>query len=180
MRARRPPGAGLQQLKWVTRVTPILPQLPQVHIRPAVAADAAACIQLRGQTRQNAFTPEALASLGITETSWAAGTARGDWAGRVAHAGGPLVGFCFGDLHSGELLVLALRPDHEGQGLGRELLQQVVGLLRAAGHDQPFLACSADPASRSHGFYRHLGWRSTGRFDANGDEWLVLGDAVPR
>ena len=46
------------------------------------------------------------------------------------------------------------------------------GDLAALGHQRLFLGCSADPQSRSYGFYRHLGWRSTGEFDAHGDEIL--------
>ncbi len=79
--------------------------MPVVY-RPAVPADAAACIDLRGRTRENAFSAEQLAALGITVKSWAAGIAQG--------------GF------------------------------------------------------RSHGFYRHLGWRPTGEIDDLGDEVLEL------
>jgi hypothetical protein len=35
-----------------------------------------------------------------------------------------------------------------------------------------FLGCAADPAVRSYGFYRHLGWRSTSTFNEAGDEVL--------
>lgn len=37
-----------------------------------------------------------------------------------------------------------------------------------------FLGCSTDPASRSYGFYRHLGWTPTGTLDDAGDEILTL------
>jgi GNAT superfamily N-acetyltransferase len=75
--------------------------------------------------------------------------------------------------------VLALLPAHEGQGVGRQLLARVVDRLLAAGHGRLFLGCSADPASRSHGFYRHLGWRSTGSVDAHGDEVLEYAAGAP-
>jgi len=65
-------------------------------------------------------------------------------------------------------------PGHEGRGIGKHLLDRVVGLLADAGHWRMFLGCSADPRSRSHGFYRHLGWVSTGTFDRAGDEVLEL------
>ena len=68
--------------------------------------------------------------------------------------------------------MLALLPQAEGQGLGRELLHRVVADLRAAGFSRVFLGCSTDPQCRSYGFYRHLGWRSTGCLDHAGDEVL--------
>ena len=91
---------------------------------------------------------------------------------------GELVGYCFGDRRSGEVVVLALLPAWEGQGLGARLLSLVVDGLRSEGFERLFLGCSADPASRSHGFYRHLGWRPTGERDGHGDEVLEL--RVPR
>ena len=44
--------------------------------------------------------------------------------------------------------------------------------LRAQGHQRLFLGCSSDPASRSYGFYRYLGWTATGETDKYGDDVL--------
>lgn len=142
--------------------------------RPAYPADAEACVALRGQTRQNAVSRERLAELGITPASWAEDTRSGRLPGHVCVNGEQLVGYCFGDAASGEIVVLALLPDYEGRGIGRHLLGLMVQTLRAAGHQRLFLGCARDPATRSHGFYRHLGWRPTGEFDALGDEVLEL------
>jgi GNAT superfamily N-acetyltransferase len=65
-------------------------------------------------------------------------------------------------------------PDHEGQGIGKRLLNAVVADFHHHGHTRLFLGCSSNPASRSHGFYRHLGWVATGQVDALGDEVLEL------
>jgi GNAT superfamily N-acetyltransferase len=140
--------------------------------RPATADDVPRCIVVRGMTRQNAVSVERLASYGITAASWGDAVRQGRHAGFVGLHRGEIAGYCFGDIATGEVLVLALLPEHEGQGAGRALLAQVVDRLLASGHRRLFLGCSADPASRSHGFYRHLGWRSTGRIDAHGDELL--------
>ncbi|MDN3923128.1 GNAT family N-acetyltransferase [Roseateles violae] len=146
-----------------------------IVIRPALPADAPACIDLRGRTRQNAVPAERLAALGITAQSWSAQIASGRLPGHVALLAGEMVGYCFGDADSGEIVVLALLPDYEARGLGRTLLQKVIDELRAAhGHGRLFLGCSSDPASRSHDFYRHLGWRPTGEIDKYGDELLEL------
>jgi GNAT superfamily N-acetyltransferase len=73
---------------------------------------------------------------------------------------------------TGEIQVLAVLPDFENCGVGRELLGRTSKELAKLGHARLFLGCSPDPASRSYGFYRHLGWRSTGTFDKYGDEIL--------
>ena len=73
-----------------------------------------------------------------------------------------------------EIVVLVVMPAFEGQGIGRHLLTHVVQHLRGLGHSRLFLGCSADPSVRSYGFYRRLGWRSTGEVDRHGDEVLEL------
>ena len=101
-------------------------------------------------------------------------SARDALPGHVCLDGETIVGYCFGDKASGEVVVLALLPAYEGRGIGRRLLGLVVDHLAALGHQRLFLGCAADPATRSHGFYRHLGWVSTGAFDGAGDEILEL------
>lgn len=143
-----------------------------VRLTPAPATLAAEYIRLRGLTRENPIPEARLAALGITATSWAAGIAAGELVGAAALEGERLVGHCFGEARTGEVLVLAVLPGWEGQGVGRRLLDAVVARLRGLGHERIFLACSTDPGVRSHGFYRHLGWRGTGQLDGHGDEVL--------
>jgi GNAT superfamily N-acetyltransferase len=138
---------------------------------PDLAADY---VRLRGMTRQNAVSQQRLSALGITAQSWAQDIRSGELTGFVALSDQELVGYCFGHNTSGEIVVLALLPSFEGQGIGRRLLTMVVDLLHGLAHDRLFLACAADPNVRSHGFYRHLGWRSTGMLDERGDEILEL------
>ena len=125
--------------------------------------DARECVRLRGLTRENTISEERLREYGITVQSWAADIESGALPGWVARSSGQLVGYCFGASQTGEVIVLALHPLREGQGLGKYLLQLVVQELRDNGHTRLFLGCSADPQVRSYGFYRHLGWKSTGR-----------------
>ncbi|HDR9587049.1 GNAT family N-acetyltransferase [Burkholderia stabilis] len=142
--------------------------------RRAVPADAAACIALRGNTRENAFTEAQLRDLGITVESWGDGIRGGLFSGHVCCANARMVGYCFGDTESGEIVVLAMLPEYEGAGIGKRLLRQVIDDFAANGFTTLFLGCSTDPASRSHGFYRHLGWTPTGKLDDAGDEILTL------
>lgn len=143
-----------------------------LEYRTARAADVAVCIDIRGLTRENSITAERLASLGITRDTWSASVTDGSLRGVVCISGGRVIGYCFGEPRSGEVVVLALLPEYEGKGIGRNLLSQVSDILLNQGHSRLFLGCSHDSRTRSHGFYRHLGWKSTNTFDANGDEVL--------
>jgi ribosomal protein S18 acetylase RimI-like enzyme len=122
--------------------------------RPTEATDVDACFTVRAQTRENAISREQLASVGITPESFATALEAGRVKGWVCADGPQVVGFCSGDCETGEVLVLAVLPEYEGRGVGKRLLAEVVGELRAHGHRRMWLAASADPASRSHGFYR--------------------------
>ena len=142
--------------------------------RPAQPTDVAECIVIRGQTRENAVSAGRLAELGITAESWSESVQTGALPGFVCRDDANIIGYCFGERATGEVVVLALLPDFENRGIGRQLLDLVVGELFRAGHTRLFLGCSADPAGRSYGFYRHLGWRSTRQFDRHGDEILEV------
>lgn len=140
--------------------------------RAAQPEDAAACVALRGHTRENAVSPQRLRALGITEQTWGEDIRRGELPGHICSSAGRMVGYCFGSRSEGEIVVLALLPPFEGRGIGKELLGRMSRDLAAMGHQRLFLGCSADPTSRSWGFYRHLGWHPTGELDGRGDEIL--------
>lgn len=145
-----------------------------MHLKytPALPEDTPEYVDLRGKTRQNAASEEWLRSIGITAETWANDIRSGALPGHVCIADGNLAGYCFGSRETGEIIVLALLPEFENRGIGRELLNRMIKELAKLGHTRLFLGCSTDPTSRSHGFYRHLGWRSTGTFDQYGDEIL--------
>jgi ribosomal protein S18 acetylase RimI-like enzyme len=143
-----------------------------IKYRPAVSPDAEECVRLRGRTRENAISASSLATLGITARSWGSDIETGRLPGQVCTVNGQIVGYCFGDKDSGEIVVLVVLPQYEGCGIGKALLSKVMEDLRGFGHKHLFLGCSSDSAHRSYGFYRHLGWRPTGLFDDNEDEVL--------
>jgi uncharacterized protein YndB with AHSA1/START domain/GNAT superfamily N-acetyltransferase len=148
--------------------------------RCAHSTDAAECVALRGRTRENAASATRLAELNVTVESWGQDIASGRLIGHVCMDDGSMVGYCFGDSRTGEVVVLAVLPSHEGRGAGKALLSKVMRDLAAMGHRRLFLGCSANPVHRSYGFYRHLGWRSTGEVDERNDEILeILMDEVP-
>lgn len=146
----------------------------QFTYRRATPQDAQECVRIRGLTRENAISAMRLASLGITAESWANDIRSEELPGFTCAAGKEMVGYCFGSSTTGEVIVLALLPAFEGQGIGRRLLALMANHLRALGHKRLFLGCSSDPSVRSYGFYRHLGWKSTGAIDRYGDEVLEL------
>ena len=146
----------------------------RLEYRAAAPDDAAECVVLRGLTRENAVSATRLAAMGITAKSWGDDIRSGVLPGWVCLAQGRIIGYCFGAAASGEVVVLVVLPAFENQGIGKALLRRVVTHLHGLGRRRLFLGCSADPASRSYGFYRHLGWRPTGDVDARGDEVLEL------
>lgn len=125
-------------------------------------------------TRENAFSEEELRALGITIESWSTGIQNGSCPGFIACVKGQMIGYCFGDRNTGEIVVLALLPAYEGQGVGKMLLAMMVETLKNQGFHRLFLACSSDPSVRSYGFYRHLGWRPTGEKDEFEDDILEI------
>ncbi|MBK3752841.1 GNAT family N-acetyltransferase [Pseudomonas aeruginosa] len=148
--------------------------MTNLTFRPANPDDASLCIKIRGLTRENAFSEEELGALGITTESWSTGIRDGSCPGFVACMDGQMIGYCFGDRDTGEIVVLALLPAYEGRGIGKTLLAMMIEKLEHQGFQRLFLACSSDPNVRSYSFYRHLGWKPTGERDESGDEILEL------
>jgi GNAT superfamily N-acetyltransferase len=146
----------------------------QLEIRQTRAGDIEDMFAVRSRTRQNPISKERLASYGVTSESSAASMASGKVKGWACFHESVLVAFCNGDGTTGEVVVLAVLPQYEALGIGKNLLSRVVEWLGALGFKQPWLAASPDPNVRAHGFYRSLGWRPTGRVLENGDEILQL------
>jgi ribosomal protein S18 acetylase RimI-like enzyme len=144
------------------------------EFRETQLTEVEALFEVRARTRQNPLSRAALAQLGITPESTAADLRSGKIAGYVCTCDSHVVGFCSGDVGSGEVLVLAVLPDYEGRGIGKQLLSHVVARLIGGGMQRVWLAAAADPTVRAHGFYRALGWRPTGESTSNGDEILEL------
>jgi ribosomal protein S18 acetylase RimI-like enzyme len=140
--------------------------------RRAQPRDIPDMFELRGRTRENPVSREELAALGITPESTVESMVSGRTTSWVCVHDESLVGFSTGDHPSGEILVVAVSPDFEGKGIGKRLLHAVAESLQTGGCIRLWLAASSDPRSRSHGFYRCLGWVPTGQTDSNGDEIL--------
>jgi len=83
--------------------------------RLALPEDIDACVDLRGRTRENAFSVEQLQDLGITVDSWRAAVEHGKFRGHVCRIDMRLAGYCFADVTAGEIVVLALLPEWDGR-----------------------------------------------------------------
>jgi len=84
------------------------------------------------------------------------------------------VGHCVGNFSSGEILGISVLADYRGRGIGKKLLSLAVECLRAKGANRIWLAAPADPAHGAYGFYRALGWVSTGERSSDDTEILEL------
>jgi GNAT superfamily N-acetyltransferase len=145
----------------------------QLDFRQMAAEDIPAIFSVRTSTVENAITMERLESeYAITARSLADSMAR-DVKGWVCHDSGTIVAFAMGNVSNAEVLVVAVRPEYEGNGIGKIVLARVRDWLFSAGHDEIWLLTTPDPRLRAYGFYRSLGWQSTGRI-LRGDEILVL------
>ena len=125
-------------------------------------SDLPAALTVRLSTVENAITIEELEShYGITpqSVSEAMKSHVKDW---LCEASGRLVGFAMGDRSNGEVQVVAILPEYEGRGIGKDLLMRVQTWLFSEGHEEIWLLANPDPNTRAHGFYRKLGWRATG------------------
>jgi len=112
---------------------------------------------VRTATRENAYTREELARLGITEKSVGTmlATSHRGW---LCEAEGRVVGFAMGDRRTGEMWVIAVLPEFEGRGIGARLLTEVEGWLFTEGWTEVWLTTSIEPELRALGFYRRYGW----------------------
>lgn len=83
----------------------------------------------------------------------------------VAELDGCIVAFSMADAKDGCVFAAFVRPEHEGRGLGRRLMEPAESFLFER-FERIWL--ETDGASRAAGFYRKLGWQITETFE-NGD-----------
>lgn len=141
--------------------------------RQMTTDDIPATFDVRLATVENAITMERLeGDYGITPESLAESMSR-DVKGWLCEDSGTAVGFAMGNVANAEVLVVAVRPEYEGNGIGEGVLARVRDWLFSAGHAEIWLLATPDPALRAHGFYLSLGWRGTGKI-VREDEVMVL------
>lgn len=94
-----------------SNATPTRSPIFNADARKAIPDDAARCIEIRGRTRENAFSEAELRALGITADTWHDGIANGAFSGYVCCAGDTTIGYCFGERDAAGDEILTLRLD---------------------------------------------------------------------
>lgn len=119
--------------------------------------DIRSCIEVRTSVRENRYSLEALRNEGITEESVAKmlTTTHKGW---VCEINQRIVGFSMGNRSTGEFWVVAVLPEFEGRGIGRNLMELAVHWLRASACAEIWLWTSPDVSTRAYALYRKYGW----------------------
>lgn len=136
-----------------------------MRLRPATKHDAETLFDIRCSVRENHQSRAELANPGITVASVAAMIEGGDYVTTIAELQSWPVGFTMAQISEGYVFAAFVRPEFEGQGIGKALMDAAEQGLRGAGVKEVWLATGADPELRAVGFYRHLGWSASGHLD---------------
>lgn len=136
-----------------------------IHIRPATPEDVAAIFGVRCSVSENHMSLEELGALDITPETVREMISGGGYIVPVALVDEKIAGFAMAEISEGYVFALFVRPDQEGKGLGRALMQIVESGLAKHGIQEAWLATGSEPGIRAPGFYRHLGWVDSGFMD---------------
>ena len=142
-----------------------------MNFRSIAFDDVEALFDVRTRTRENAYTLDELRRLDITPASVRARLAA-TFNGWLCAVGDRVVGFAMADRSTGELWVIAVLPEHEGKGIGGELMRRAEEWLWSSGCERAWLTTDIDPRLRGYGFYRHRGWTDW-KIDG-GVRWMEL------
>ncbi|MEJ8852656.1 GNAT family N-acetyltransferase, partial [Variovorax rhizosphaerae] len=77
----------------------------------------------------------------------------------VAEKDGKVVAFVLASSLEARIVAMFVRPGHERQGLGRQLMNAAEQWLFSEGCEEIWLVTDDDERVRANGFYRHLGWK---------------------
>ncbi|MCE3026344.1 GNAT family N-acetyltransferase [Salinicola sp. DM10] len=125
-----------------------------IQVREARETDIGEIFDIRTSVAENHLSLAQLVEMGITPETIAAELAKEPclW---VAEIDGVPVGFSMVRNETGCVFGLFVRADHEGQGVGRSLLERAERHLFAK-FDEIWL--ETEIGSRAHAFYERAGW----------------------
>ena len=131
-----------------------------MNFRKITPADIDKIFVVRSSVHENPFSVKELAEIGITPGSVTEALG-GSLDGYLCKSSGRIVGFAMVEVKTGELAVIAVLPEFERRGIGRELLRLTEELLWAVGFDSLWLWTGADRTTRAFRLYRSAGWVET-------------------
>ena len=138
--------------------------------REIVSDDMEAIFDVRIETWHNDRGRIELAEMGITHQT-VREMLRDSHRGWLCEVDSCVVGFAIGNKANGEMWVVAVLEEFEGQGVGKRLLGLVERWLFAEGWKEIWLTTDRDETLRAVGFYRHLGWKDW-KVDPDGDRFM--------
>ncbi len=132
-----------------------------MQVRVAQANDIETLFEIRTSVTENYQSREEIAALGITPESVEQMLAT-DCCAWIAEIDGQSIGFAIANATESTILGLFVRPNFEGQGAGRSLMQAAEDWLWDNEINEIWLLTGNDPKLRAYGFYQHLHWTPVG------------------
>jgi GNAT superfamily N-acetyltransferase len=128
--------------------------LTMIIIRDAVEKDISKVFEVRTSVQENHLSTKQMAEMGITHQTILEALHKEPciW---VAVNEDQIVGFSMGNAEDACLFAAFVRPEWEGQGIGRRLMERAEAFLFER-HSSIWL--HTDGWSRAAGFYERLGW----------------------
>ena len=136
-----------------------------MKLRPALANDAETLFEIRCSVVENYQSREELASLGITIQSVKEMIEGRDYITTIAEEDGQPVGFSMAQISEGYVFACFVKPEFEGNGYGRALMDAAEEGLRRGGVQKAWLSTGPESEFRAAEFYLHLGWYKDGCLD---------------
>jgi len=135
-----------------------------IAIRDATDEDIPHIFEVRTSVRENHLSVAQMADLGITPDTIEAALEQAPCIWVALHKG-TVVGFSMSNLAEGCIFAAFVRPEWEGKGVGRRLIERAEAFLFA---HHACIWLSTDSASRAAKVYESLGWTPVAKL-ANGE-----------
>lgn len=136
-----------------------------MRLRPAQPTDTETLFDIRCSVVENHQSREELTNLGVTTQSIQEMIEGGDYITTIAEEDGQPVGFSMAQISEGYVFACFVRPEFEGKGFGRALMDAAEAGLRQKGVRKAWLSTGQEAGLRAIGFYSHLGWYKDGYLD---------------
>jgi GNAT superfamily N-acetyltransferase len=123
-------------------------------LRQAVRADVREIQRVRHSVRENRLTSGVISDEEVVVAIERTGR------GWVVELEGRIIGFAIGNAETGNIWALFMEPEHERQGHGRRLHDEMVNWLFSQGRKRVWLTTGQQ--TRAQRFYEAAGWHNAG------------------